>query len=157
MINRVVLVGRLTKDLELRKTPTGTSVTSFTMAVNRRFKQEGQPDADFIRCTAWNKTAELMAQYLNKGALIGVEGRIQTGSYQDKDGKTVYTTDVVIDNVQFLENKNASSQASTQAYAPQTSMQQQSGYTSQQNTAQEEDPFGNDGNSLDIASDDLPF
>ncbi|MDF9824781.1 single-strand DNA-binding protein [Breznakia sp. PF5-3] len=151
MINRVVLVGRITKDIELRKTQSGTSVVSFTMAVNRRFKQEGQPEADFIRCIAWNKTAELMNQYLNKGALIGIEGRIQTGSYQDKDGKTVYTTDVVVDNVQFLEPKNASSNNSTQTYVP----QDPSGFTQQDQSSSVADDFAND--TLDIASDDLPF
>lgn len=149
MINRVVLVGRITKDIELRRTQSGTSVVSFTMAVNRRFKQEGQPDADFIRCIAWNKTAELMNQYLSKGALIGIEGRIQTGSYQDKDGKTVYTTDVVVDNVQFLEPKSASS--NPQAYVPQ---EPPVGYTQNQ-TSSVADDFAND--TLDIASDDLPF
>ncbi|MDL2276357.1 single-stranded DNA-binding protein [Breznakia sp. OttesenSCG-928-G09] len=144
MINRVVLVGRITKDIELRKTQSGTSVVSFTMAVNRRFKQEGQPEADFIRCIAWNKTAEMMNQYLSKGSLIGVEGRIQTGSYQDKDGKTVYTTDVIIDNVQFLEPKNVSNN-STQAYVPQDNQEQSSAM----------DDFAND--PLNISGDDLPF
>lgn len=147
MINRVVLVGRITKDIELRKTQTGTSVVSFTMAVNRRFKQEGQPDADFIRCIAWSKTAELMSQYLSKGAQIGVEGRIQTGSYQDKDGKTVYTTDVVVENVQFLEPKGANT---NQTFVPQP----QAGGFNQQDTSLQDD-FAND--TLDIASDDLPF
>ncbi len=84
MINRVVLVGRLTKDPELRRTQSGTSVVSYTIAVNRRSAQPGQPDADFINCVAWNKTAELMAQYLHKGSLIGVEGRIQTRNYENQ-------------------------------------------------------------------------
>lgn len=104
-MNNVNLTGRLTKDIELRKTQTGTSIGSFTIAVNRRSKQEGQPEADFIRCIAWGGTAETMAQYLYKGSQIGVTGRIQTGSYQDGDKKTVYTTDVVVESFDFLENK----------------------------------------------------
>lgn len=106
-MNKTILIGRLTKDLELRKTATGTSVVSFTLAVNRKVKQENQPDADFIRCTAWGKTAEIMCQYLGKGSQIGLEGRIQTGQYQDNAGNTVYTTDVVVENFDFLEKKDS--------------------------------------------------
>lgn len=170
-MNRVVLIGRLTRDIELRKTQTGTSVGSFTIAVNRRLKQEGQPEADFIRCTAWGKTAEIMSQYLGKGALVGIEGRIQTGSYQDRDGKTVYTTDVVVENFDFLESKAARNVAPTYGsqdqsmsnYAQdqfmgsynQTSYQQGNTNFTQNQTSSIADTFDNDG--LDIASDDLPF
>lgn len=155
MINRVVLVGRITRDIELRKTPNGASVVSFTVACNRRSKQEGQPDADFIGCVAWNRVAELMAQYLHKGALIGVEGRIQTRNYDDKDGKRVYVTEVLADSVQFLESKNASQQ---QSYQPQQSYSQPaqpSGYTQDDNNSSFDNEFA--GDTLDIASDDLPF
>lgn len=106
-MNKTILIGRLTKDLELRKTATGTSVVSFTLAVNRKVKQENQPDADFIRCTAWGKTAEIMCQYLSKGSQIGLEGRIQTGQYQDNSGNTIYTTDVVVEGFDFLEKKDS--------------------------------------------------
>lgn len=106
MINRVVLVGRITKDPDLRKTQNGTSVVSFTIACNRHVPSQGQ-DADFISCVAWNKTADFMAQYVKKGALLGLEGRIQTRSYDDRDGKRVYITEVVADSVQFLESKKA--------------------------------------------------
>ena len=99
MINRVVLVGRLTKDPVLRKTANGASVVSFTVACTRRFKQEGQPDADFINTVAWNKTADIVSQYTHKGSLVGVEGRIQTRSYDDQSGKRVYVTEVVADSV----------------------------------------------------------
>ena len=99
MINRVVLVGRLTRDPELRKTQGGTSVCSFTMAVGRRVQTQGQPDADFINCVAWNKTADLMTQYLHKGSLIGLEGRIQTRSYDNQQGQRVYVTEVVAESV----------------------------------------------------------
>ena len=124
---------------------------SFSLAVNRRNKQEGQPDADFIGCVAWNKTADLMAQYLHKGALIGVEGRIQTRNYDDKDGKRVYITEVVAESVQFLESKGTNS--SQQSYTPQ--MNNQSGYTPDENNSSFDNEFA--GDTLDIASDDLPF
>ena len=157
MINRVVLVGRLTRDVELKKTPNGASVVSFTIACNRRSKQEGQPDADFINCVAWNRTADLMSQYLNKGAQIGVEGRIQTRSYDDKDGKRVYVTEVVAESVQFLESRNANASQPQQNYGSyaQPTMSQSSGYTPDEKTSSFENEFA--GDTLDIASDDLPF
>ena len=105
MINRVVLVGRITKDIDLKKTPNGASVVQFTLAVSRKIKAKGQPEADFINCISWNNVADLMKQYLHKGSLIGVEGRIQTRSYDDKDGKKIYVTEVVGESVHFLEPK----------------------------------------------------
>ena len=102
MINRAVLTGRLTKDIELRSTVTGTSVAPFTLAVARSIVREGQQQADFINCVVWGRLAETMAKYLNKGSLIGVEGRIQTRNYDDH-GTTKYVTEVVIDNFSFLE------------------------------------------------------
>ena len=150
MINRVVLVGRLTKDPVLRKTANGASVVSFTVACTRRFKQEGQPDADFINTVAWNKTADIVHQYTHKGSLVGVEGRIQTRSYDDKDGKRVYVTEVVADSVQFLESKSA---AASNAYVPEQGSNQ--GYQSDNGQS-----YSNDftsSSTLDIASDDLPF
>lgn len=149
MINKVVLVGRLTKDPELRKTQSGTSVLSFTCAVNRRFKQEGQPDADFINCVAWSKTADFMGQYATKGALVGVEGRIQTRNYDDATGKKVYVTEVVAENVQLLESKNKSENRATT-----------SGDFRDNSYFQDEPKTFDDfetGPSLDISSDDLPF
>lgn len=108
MINRTVLIGRITKDLEPRTTASGAIVVSFTLAVERNIKKEGQAEADFINCVAWNKTAELMGQYLHKGSLIGIEGRIQTRSYDNQQGQKVYVTEVVADSVQFLESKKTS-------------------------------------------------
>ncbi|MGE8038181.1 single-stranded DNA-binding protein, partial [Lysinibacillus sp. NPDC093692] len=100
MINRVVLVGRLTKDPELRYTPNGVASCRFTVAVNRTFRgQDGEPEANFISCVAWRKQAGNLANFQRKGNLIGVEGRIQTGSYEDQDGKRIYTTDVVADSI----------------------------------------------------------
>lgn len=107
MINRVVLVGRLTKEPELRTTPSGSKVCNYTMAVNRNRKVEGQPDADFINCTSWNKTAELINQYLSKGSLIAVEGHIQTNSYNNNNGNKMYETRVLVENVQFLSSKSS--------------------------------------------------
>ena len=163
MINRVVLVGRLTKEIDLRKTPNGASVVSFTIACNRRVKQAGQPDADFINCVAWNRVADLMSQYLHKGALIGVEGRIQTRSYDDKDGKRVYVTEIIADSVQFLDSKNAGQQQKAYGsqptydqggFAPQ-SQPQSSGFAQDEQDSSFDKEFAAD--TLDIASDDLPF
>ena len=118
MINRVILVGRLTKDPILRKTTNGASVVSFTVACNRLFKQEGQPEADFINTVVWNKTAESVAKYTHKGSLVGVEGRIQTRSYDDRDSKRVYVTEVVADDVRFLDSRNAGGRNSTYVPGP---------------------------------------
>ena len=158
MINRVVLIGRLTKDPELRKTQSGTSVVSYTIAVNRRSQTPGQPDADFINCVAWNKTAELMAQYLHKGSLIGVEGRIQTRSYDNQQGQRVYVTEVVTDSVQFLEPKNAQPQQNS--YNSYNSYSQPAPAPVNPYAAPADNSFSSAFDAddpLDIASDDLPF
>lgn len=106
-MNKVIIVGRLTRDPEIRTTANST-MASFSVAVDRRFKQEGQPDADFPRVIAWGKTAEFIEKYFHKGMKIAIEGRIQTGSYQNQNGQTIYTTDVIADAVEFVESKNAS-------------------------------------------------
>jgi len=106
MINNVVLVGRLVRDIDLKYTNSGRAATNFTLAVNRDFKNEqGVNEADFISCAAFGKQAENMARFLGKGSLIGVEGRISTRSYQAKDGKTVYVTEVITSKIGFLESK----------------------------------------------------
>lgn len=106
MLNKVVLIGRLTRDPEIRYTAANTPVASFTLAVNRNFKnKEGGYDADFINITAWRRLAELISNTLQKGSLIAVTGRIQTSSYEAKDGTRRYTTDVVADEIAFLEKK----------------------------------------------------
>jgi len=105
VINRVILVGRLTKNPEIRKTPNGASICKFTLAVSRKVKVQGQPDADFISCVAWNKTADLMYQYLKKGSLIGIDGRLQTGKFTNNNGETIYTCDVMVESLQFLDKK----------------------------------------------------
>jgi single-strand DNA-binding protein len=105
-MNKVVLMGRLTRDPETRYTQgNNTAVCSFSLAVNRRFKQEGQPDADFINVVAWAKTAEFVSKYFTKGQQVGVVGRIQTRNYDDKDGKKVFVTEVVAEEVYFADSK----------------------------------------------------
>lgn len=110
MINNVVLVGRITKDIELRMSDSGKAFTNFSLAVNRAFKGQDGKDADFINCRAFNKQAENLAKYCGKGSLIGVEGNIQTGQYQNKAGNTVYTTDIAVQRVQFLDTRNQGQQ-----------------------------------------------
>lgn len=138
MMNRVVLVGRLTKDPDLRYTPNGVPVATFTLAVNRNFtNQQGEREADFINCQVWRKPAENAANYLKKGSLAGVDGKIQTRSYEGQDGKRVYVTEVVAESVQFLEPKKSEGQSQNR----------------QQNT-QNDFPFNG---QTDISDDDLPF
>ncbi len=114
-MNKVVLIGRMTKDPELKFTPgTGTAVATFTMAVNRRFKKEGQPEADFVPIVVWGKQAESTANYMSKGKLLSVAGRIETRSYEAKDGGRRYVTEVVADEVSFLEYGNKNGQTTQQ-------------------------------------------
>jgi single-strand DNA-binding protein len=108
-MNKTIQIGRLTRDPEVRYTDGGTSIARFTVAVDRRFKREGDQQADFIGCIAFGKTAEFIEKYFNQGSKIVVEGRIQTGSYTNKDGQKVYTTDVVAENVEFAESKSSGS------------------------------------------------
>ncbi len=130
MINNAVLVGRMTRDAELRYTPQNVAVATFTLAVNRTFKsQNGEREADFINVVMWRQQAENLANWAKKGSLIGVTGRIQTRSYDNQQGQRVYVTEVVAENFQMLESRK------------------------QQNP---NDTFGN-GNPMDIQDDDLPF
>ena len=115
-MNSVQLIGRLTRDPEVRYTDSGASIARFSLAVDRRFKQENGADADFINIVAFGKTAEFIEKYFHKGMKIALNGRIQTGSYTDKDGKKVYTTDIVAENVEFCESKGTS--ANNDAPAP---------------------------------------
>ena len=108
-MNSVQLIGRLTRDPEVRYTDGGGSIARFSLAVDRRFKQENGADVDFINIVSFGKTAEFIEKYFHKGMKIALNGRIQTGSYTDKDGKKVYTTDIVAENVEFCESKGTSS------------------------------------------------
>jgi single-strand DNA-binding protein len=143
MLNRVVLVGRLTKDPELKFTPNGVAVANFTLAVNRPFSnQQREKETDFINCVVWRKPAENVANFLKKGSLAGVDGRLQTRSYENNQGQRVYITEVMAESVQFLEPKGGG-------------QQQQKTQDPQKNTFNV-DPFA-EGTPVDISDDDLPF
>jgi single-strand DNA-binding protein len=152
MINRVVLVGRLTKDPELRYTPSGVANATFTLAVNRPFSnQQGEREADFLNIVIWRKQAENVANFLKKGSMAGVDGRVQSRSYEGSDGKRVYVTEIVAESVQFLEPKGQNNQGNTN-----TSQTQNNGNTGQ-NRRLDDDPFANNGKPIDISDEDLPF
>ncbi|MEB6121703.1 single-stranded DNA-binding protein [Mammaliicoccus sciuri] len=170
MINRVVLVGRLTKEPEYRVTPSGVQVATFTLAINRTFtNQNGERQADFINCVVFRTPAENVNKYLNKGNLAGIEGRLQSRSYENNEGKRVYVTEVVCDSVQFLEPKSNNQQQSN--YQPpqynqqqgyqQQNYQQSNNYQQPQNNQyqapQQHNPFTNANGPIDINDDDLPF
>lgn len=171
MINNVTLVGRLTKDPELRYTPNGAANCSFTLAVNRSFtNQAGEKEADFINCVAWKKSAENLANYQSKGNQIGVVGRVQTRNYEGQDGKRVYITEIVADNIQFLEPRGSNSGNNDQSNTNtggdsygggNRQSGGDSGYqsrtTNNSYSRVEDDPFAKDGKTIDISDDDLPF
>lgn len=137
MINRVVLVGRLTHDPELRKTSSGSSVANFSIAVNNRFARNEENKASFFRVSCWNQTAEFVAQYVRKGNLVGVDGRIEQNSYVNNAGQKVNTYDIVADSVQLLESKSSTGE--------------ETGYQ------RDADPTPDLGEGIDISDDDLPF
>ncbi|MGX7351995.1 single-stranded DNA-binding protein [Enterococcus canis] len=172
MINNVVLVGRLTKDPDLRYTASGAAVATFTLAVNRNFtNQSGNREADFINCVMWRKPAETLANYARKGTLLGVTGRIQTRNYENQQGQRVYVTEVIAENFQLLESRSASEQRqqtdgfaggnnnfggstnnSSSSFNPSSTPK-----NDMPNFDRDVDPFGGAGSSIDISDDDLPF
>ncbi|EAE5698733.1 TPA: single-stranded DNA-binding protein [Listeria innocua] len=160
MMNRVVLVGRLTKDPDLRYTPAGAAVATFTLAVNRPFtNQQGEREADFINCVVWRKPAENVANFLKKGSMAGVDGRVQTRNYEGNDGKRVYVTEIVAESVQFLESKNNNAEGATS-----NNYQGEANYSNNSKTtpyradsSQKKDSFADEGKPIDISDDDLPF
>lgn len=154
MINRIVLIGRLTKDPELRYTQSGVAVTQFTLALDRPVGQGKPKETDFIPIVTWRGLAENCANYLRKGRLCAVEGRIQTRNYDNAEGKKVYVTEVIADNVRFLESANKDSNSSSNAGSNEVSSYNRngSGGTPRDN----QDPFLDSGMPIDI-SDDLPF
>lgn len=162
MLNRVVLVGRLTKDPDLRYTANGVAVANFTLAVNRPFSnQQGEREADFINCVVWRRPAENLANFMNKGSLVGVDGRIQTRNFEGQDGKRVFMTEVVADSVQFLESKGGGGSSSSKGgqgsagYNPDYNQNQS--FNQNNNQSNEKNPFENNGEPIDISDDDLPF
>lgn len=140
-MNSCVLIGRTTRDIELRRTGNCTAVASFTLAVNRDFKTNDGQEADFIQCVAWKKTAELLEQYVHKGDRIAVNGSIRTRNYEDNYGKKVYVTEVLVNHVEFLETKR----------------EMPSDSPSNQNKSDSYNGLGNPGYGYDIDNSDLPF
>ncbi|MCU6711002.1 single-stranded DNA-binding protein [Paenibacillus sp. J5C_2022] len=179
MLNRVILIGRLTRDPELRYTPAGVAVTQFTIAVDRPFTtNQGEREADFIPVVTWRQLAETCANYLRKGRLTAVEGRIQVRNYENNEGKRVYVTEVIADNVRFLESNReggASREENSGSYSGNSgggyggnsggmSNNSGSGYgggggnrSSNNQRNDNNDPFKDDGRPIDISEDDLPF
>ena len=168
MINNVVLVGRMTRDAELRYTPSNQAVATFTLAVNRNFKnQNGEREADFINCVIWRQQAVNLVNWAKKGTLVGVTGRIQTRNYENQQGQRVYVTEVIADNFQILESRATREGQSGGSYNGgfdnNSSLDGSSngGFSSQSsqqtpNFGRDESPFGN-SNPMDISDDDLPF
>lgn len=148
-MNTVNILGRLARNPELRYTQTLRAVASFTIAVDRIYKAEGQQTADFINCLAWNKTAENIEKYFQKGNKIAITGRLQTRSWEDNDGKTRYATEVVVENFDFCESANANTGTSTKT---KTSVSSSSNAVRNQATTSEDSFF-----NLDINEDGLPF
>ncbi|MEK8131390.1 single-stranded DNA-binding protein [Paenibacillus filicis] len=144
MLNRVILIGRLTRDPELRYTPNGIATCTFTLAVDRPFTNNGQREADFIPVVTWRQLADTCANYLRKGRLTAVEGRIQTRHYDNNEGKRVYVTEVIADNVRFLERSSEGQDLDRQRQAGEESQERGN-------------PFPDDGRPIDISDDDLPF
>ena len=159
-MNKVILIGRLARDPEMRTTGSGIAVTRFTVAVSRPFNpQGGQPQTDFIGCVAWRRQAENIAKYCTKGSQVAVEGRIQTGSYDGADGQKHYTTDIVADNVTFLGSRNTQS-GDVSSYDNVGYAQPMPSYEESQDmptTDVSEDPFKDFGEEIALSDDDLPF
>lgn len=168
MINRTTLTGRLTRDVDLRYTPSGAAVGNFTLAVDRRFtNQNGEREADFINCVIWRKSAENFANFTHKGALVGIDGRIQTRNYENQQGQRVYVTEVVVENFALLEPRSSNPNANNAGSgAPQSNAGNNNPFdtsnnggnnTNNGNGGNSADPFANSGDQIDISDDDLPF
>ena len=157
-MNRVNLIGRLTKDPELRTTPTGRNVCQFSVAVSRNFTNaNGEREADFINCVVWDKQAENLVKYQKKGNQIAVEGRIQTRNYDDKDGKKVYVTEILASNISFLDSKGTGATGNTSFNnLPEPPMVDTSS-NNMETVSVEKDPFEAFGDSIEISDNDLPF
>ena len=157
-MNKVFLIGRLTRDPELRYTGNNTAVASFSIAVNRNFtNQSGEREADFINIVVWRKQAENVKNYLTQGSQVAIDGRIQTRSYNDADGKKRYVTEVVADNVEFLGSKGSNSQGNNTSSASTEPTPYDFGGNEQTTTAVDSNPFADFGSSIEISDDELPF
>lgn len=156
-MNKVFLIGRLTRDPELRYTSSNIAVATFSIAVDRNFSNAaGEREADFINIVVWRKQAENVKNYMHKGSQVAIDGRIQTRSYDDTDGKKRYVTEVVADNVQFLDSKG-SRDASAPTSAPEPTPYDFASQPEPKTTDVKNDPFANFGNNIEISDDDLPF
>ncbi|GJM68390.1 single-stranded DNA-binding protein [Paenibacillus macerans] len=165
MLNRVILIGRLTRDPELRYTPSGVAVTQFTIAVDRPFtSQGGEREADFIPVVTWRQLAETCANYLRKGRLTAVEGRIQVRNYENNEGRRVYVTEVIADNVRFLESNREGGSGGGGGMREESPFGGGGSGSGGNNRggggfsrSNQDDPFSDDGKPIDISDDDLPF
>ncbi len=164
-MNKAILIGRLTRDPELRATPAGRNVCQFSIAVNRNFTNaNGDREADFINCVVWDKQAENLVKYQKKGNQIAVDGRIQTRNYDDKDGKRVYVTEILANSISFLDSRGAST-GNTGSFnnfnnLPEPPIERNDSVASASNmetVSVEKDPFEAFGDSIEISDNDLPF
>lgn len=174
-MNTVQLIGRLTREVELRFTSSGTAVGSFTLAVNRNFtNQQGEREADFINCVIWRKAAENFANFTRKGSLVGIEGRLQVRNYENQQGQRVYVTEVIVNNFDLLESRSVTEQRPVgESARPQNTYNTNNNYSAPSQQAnfgsnnqansfnydfqQPTGPFMEDGHPIDISEDDLPF
>ena len=166
-MNKVILIGRLARDPEMRTSPSGVATTSFTIAVQRNYANaQGDREADFISCVAWRKQAENIAKYCSKGSQVAVEGRIQTRNYDAQDGTKRYVTEVIADNVSFLGGRSTSSESTSYAANNYNNVSNTNDSMSSNNfggsndivtTNLSEDPYANMGSEVALSDDDLPF
>ncbi|MCW0924617.1 single-stranded DNA-binding protein [Streptococcus anginosus] len=159
MINNVVLVGRMTRDAELRYTQSNQAVATFTLAVNRNFKnQNGERETDFINCVIWRQQAENLANWAKKGALIGITGVIQTRNYENQQGQRVYVTEVIANSFQLLESRNSQNQSGNFQTGNSSNYGNTNSMPNFSREAEQTSFFrGNTTNPMDISDDDLPF
>ena len=155
MMNNVTLIGRPTKDPDLRYTASGTAVATFTLAVNRNYtNQNGDRETDFINCVIWRKPAETLANYVRKGTLIGISGRLQTRNYENQQGQRVYVTEVIVENFYLLESRSQAEAREQKQKTTQNSTTNNQ-FSSTASNVDNNDPFN--GNPIDISDDDLSF
>ena len=157
-MNKVFLIGRLTRDPELRYTGNNTAVASFSIAVNRSFtNQQGEREADFINIVVWRKQAENVKNYLSQGSQVAIDGRLQTRSYEDNNGQKRYVTEVVADNVEFLGSKNSSNNNSNGSHNDEPTPYDFGDGKEPKGTDVDSNPFADFGSSIEISDDELPF
>ena len=157
-MNKVFLIGRLTRDPELRYTSSNLPVATFSLAVNRNFtSQSGEREADFINIVVWRKQAENVKNYLTQGSQVAIDGRIQTRTYDGEDGKKRYITEVIADNVQFLDSKGSRDNNMSSSNNSYSDVRPSDFSSSMPTTSVKNDPFSDFGSSIEINDDELPF